>query len=286
MPVYNGEKYIRKALDSLLAQTFTDFELIISDNASTDNTYSICQEYAQKDSRIKVFRQAENRGAEKNFAYVLYKAKGEYFMWAAYDDKCELDCIEKLVCFLESNPSIMLCTPDVRWIDNNGETIRVSHLKGIYHSSESNWKQVRKQFFEYPLSNEIFFAVYGLYRTDFLKKQEGMSPTKGIMTAIENLFLARLAIRGQIAAIPHVLKIYRTHEDSTYVRECQTLRKLDYILLGLNIRKELLRIIIGSSDITFSEKFSLLRTWILSILRAMARRLILKPLLMVIKKRL
>ncbi|WNC86000.1 glycosyltransferase family 2 protein [Thermosynechococcus sp. QKsg1] len=85
MPVYNGAKFIREALDSLLAQTFTDFELIISDNASTDETEAICREYAAKDKRIRYVRQAQNLGAAANFKYVLDEARGEYFMWAAAD---------------------------------------------------------------------------------------------------------------------------------------------------------------------------------------------------------
>lgn len=86
MPVYNGEKYVREALDALLAQTYTDFELIISDNASTDCTERICRDYAKRDSRISYIRQSVNIGAAKNFQYVLNAARGEYFMWAAYDD--------------------------------------------------------------------------------------------------------------------------------------------------------------------------------------------------------
>ena len=87
MPVYNGEKYIREALDSLLAQTFTDFELIISDNASTDDTGVICREYAARDPRVRYVRQSENRGAMANFQPVLDKARDEYFMWAAANNR-------------------------------------------------------------------------------------------------------------------------------------------------------------------------------------------------------
>lgn len=86
MPVYNGAQYIREALDSLLSQTFTDFELIISDNASTDDTQSICAEYARCDPRIRYFRQIKNKGAVANFRFVLDCAKADLFMWAAYDD--------------------------------------------------------------------------------------------------------------------------------------------------------------------------------------------------------
>lgn len=87
MPVYNGAAYIREALDSLLAQTFKDFELIISDNASTDDTQAICEEYARRDPRIRYVRQGENKGVLANFQFVLDQAKGDYFMWAAADDR-------------------------------------------------------------------------------------------------------------------------------------------------------------------------------------------------------
>lgn len=86
MPVYNGEKYIRTALDSLLSQTFESFELIISDNASTDNTERICREYQSNDSRVVYTRQPTNLGAAANFKFVLDQATSEYFMWAAHDD--------------------------------------------------------------------------------------------------------------------------------------------------------------------------------------------------------
>ena len=86
MPVYNGANYIHEALDSLLAQTFTDFELIISDNASTDDTQAICEEYERRDSRIRYVRQSENKGAAENFRVVLDCAKANLFMWAAFDD--------------------------------------------------------------------------------------------------------------------------------------------------------------------------------------------------------
>lgn len=96
MPVYNGERFIRKALDSLLAQTFTDFELIISDNASTDSTPLICKEYAIKDKRIKYIKQTENRGSKFNFNFVCQKACADYFMWAAVDDVWDKNFIKIL----------------------------------------------------------------------------------------------------------------------------------------------------------------------------------------------
>lgn len=101
MPVYNGAKYIRKALDSLLEQTFADFELIISDNASTDATESICRRYAEQDSRIRYIRQPKNIDALPNFQFVLNEANGEYFMWAASDDEWERNWVDGLRSALE-----------------------------------------------------------------------------------------------------------------------------------------------------------------------------------------
>jgi glycosyltransferase involved in cell wall biosynthesis len=96
MPVYNGSKFIREALDSLLTQTFTDFELIISDNASTDDTRAVCDEYARRDTRIRYVRQSENKGALTNFRFVLDQAKGKFFMWAAADDRWDAHWIESI----------------------------------------------------------------------------------------------------------------------------------------------------------------------------------------------
>jgi glycosyltransferase involved in cell wall biosynthesis len=101
MPVYNGERYIRDALDALLAQTYTDFELIISDNASTDRTGAICEAYAARDARIRYIRQPENIGATANFRYVLDRAEGGFFMWAAYDDWWKPDFIARAVAAMQ-----------------------------------------------------------------------------------------------------------------------------------------------------------------------------------------
>ena len=125
MPVFNGEKYIREALDSLLAQTITDFELIISDNASTDGTESICRDYAGKDRRIRYVRQAENRGAGANFWFVLDEAQGEYFMWAACDDIRSHDFLEINYDFLRWNSDYIASTSPVRFSGGNFHPVKM-----------------------------------------------------------------------------------------------------------------------------------------------------------------
>ncbi|KFM20121.1 Chondroitin synthase protein [Marine Group I thaumarchaeote SCGC AAA799-P11] len=107
MPVYNGELFIKRAIESILSQTFTDFEFIISDNSSTDSTYQICQNFLKKDERIKLFKQNENIGIHRNFNFLLSQAKGEYFAWTAVDDYLDDDFMEKNLKILESDNSIV-----------------------------------------------------------------------------------------------------------------------------------------------------------------------------------
>jgi glycosyltransferase involved in cell wall biosynthesis len=133
MPVYNGEKFIKKALDSLLVQTLTDFELIISDNASTDGTEEICRHYVAKDSRIRYCRQSQNRGGTWNFNFVLQEARCDYFMWAACDDFWEMTCLEKWVEVLDADDSVSLVFSNMK---------RFSHISGflgkVYITSSPN----------------------------------------------------------------------------------------------------------------------------------------------------
>src|SRR5262245_61001880 len=88
LPVYNGENYLAASIESILAQTFTDFRFIISDNASTDGTEAICRAFSRQDARIEYHRGAQNRGAAWNLNHVARLADSEYFMWAMHDDVC------------------------------------------------------------------------------------------------------------------------------------------------------------------------------------------------------
>ena len=110
MPVYNAEKYLRKSLGALVSQSFKDFELIISDNASIDGSSDICKEYSKIDDRIKYVRQPVNIGGWENFKYVLNEAQGEFFMWSAADDIRSLDFIELNYNFLSLNPDYVAST--------------------------------------------------------------------------------------------------------------------------------------------------------------------------------
>ncbi len=125
MPVYNGERTLSAALASLVAQTHRDFELVISDNSSTDATPSICQSFAATDPRIRYVRQVRNIGAPANFRYVLDQCQGRYFMWAAADDWRSADFLACNLAFLEAHPDhVASCSP-VRFEDGNFDSRRM-----------------------------------------------------------------------------------------------------------------------------------------------------------------
>jgi len=121
MPVYNGELYIKEAIESLLSQTFTDFELIISDNASSDGTKAICESYAARDSRISYVHHPVNKGAALNYQFTVNKAAGEYFMFASYDDVWNENFIDVLVREIEKNEKLIAVYFKIIGIDSNGD---------------------------------------------------------------------------------------------------------------------------------------------------------------------
>ena len=168
MPVYNGEKLIREAIDSLLAQTFTDFELIISDNASTDGTAAICKEYALKDKRINYIRQGTNLGASVNFNLVLNKAVGKYFMWAAHDDQWTEEYLMNATNIL-SNTRISFAFPafelkSIFWRVWKSFNYNIFQFVGL----EDKRQRVLNFLVLHHYSHKCNI-VYSLFRTSFLK---------------------------------------------------------------------------------------------------------------------
>jgi glycosyltransferase involved in cell wall biosynthesis len=181
MPVYNGEKFLRKRLDSLLAQTFTDFELIISDNASTDSTQLICEEYAKKDVRIRYIRQKKNMGVTWNFNFVLQEAKTNYFAWIASDDVTSCDFIEKNFQVLESNSNFVASISKIMPYDTPIDDFKSNPIDA---ASKNFIKKLRcflktvdtleitgtyeKKVRTY-LKNSTCKVIYSLFRTDKLR---------------------------------------------------------------------------------------------------------------------
>jgi glycosyltransferase involved in cell wall biosynthesis len=144
-------------LDSLLEQSFKDFELIISDNASTDKTPEICREYAAKDQRIRYFRQPKNLGQQRNFNFLLQQAQGEYFMWAASDDSWGSEFIEILVNALTLNDKSTSAFCPFVYVDEYNHPL--SSPQVFDYSGGTVLQRIVKFCFYY---NDAFF--YGLHR--------------------------------------------------------------------------------------------------------------------------
>jgi glycosyltransferase involved in cell wall biosynthesis len=239
LPVFNGEKSIHKTIEAILSQTLTNFELIISDNASTDNTSNICKEYEKKDRRVRYIRQEKNMGPWKNFNFVLKEAKCDYFMWNAADDQMSNN-------YLKSNLEVIKKTKNC--IGSVGKTnyfgSLIEELEII--SNDSLVKKINKKIrqwlasffidsFQGSYNEKIRMAlkwtgaglfIYGLFRTDVFKK----SIPKEKFFALESVFLLNLIKHGDIilnnytsmekfvgkdvtsaSGMFHLLKLYETN---------------------------------------------------------------------------
>ena len=169
MPVYNGAKFIREALDSLLAQTFTDFELIISDNASTDGTESICREYADKDKRVRYVRQAQNLGAAANFKFVLDDAVGEYFMWAAADDVWLPTFVMVCAGLLAKETNSGMAITGYKTVSRTCTLFNRSHPDVLSCIEISNPFERVREYTRQSFSTHKDNLVYALWRREFIQ---------------------------------------------------------------------------------------------------------------------
>lgn len=208
MPVYNGEQYIRRAIDSLLAQDYENLELIISDNASTDGTLQICREYALRDNRIKIHEQAHNVGVQENFKAVLDFARGEYFMWAAVDDYWQPEFVSVLVKELNRLPEagVAMCAVDRIWKDGTlFDTVRFSD------SRNPNRKSFLGMTLGLASSLKYNLFMYGLFRTRLIKLA---LPTPTIESG-DRWFLSQFALAARFCYVDSVMHT-RMHHDKPY----------------------------------------------------------------------
>jgi glycosyltransferase involved in cell wall biosynthesis len=126
LPVYNGERYVAESIEALLGQSYQDFELIISDNASTDGTPAICERYARQDSRIRYYRQPRNIGLAPNHNFCVQQARGELFKWAAGDDLYHRDLLLRCVEALDERPEVVLVHAYTAMIDGDGKMFQAN----------------------------------------------------------------------------------------------------------------------------------------------------------------
>jgi glycosyltransferase involved in cell wall biosynthesis len=202
VPVRNGERFLAATLDSLLLQTFSDFELIISDNASSDSTGQIAAAYAAMDDRIKYHRHQENVGISGNYNYLVSVAKGGYFKWAAGDDLCEPTLLERCVDTLEQNSDVVLAYAKTRFIDDAGGPLEYID-PGFNLQSGSAKERLRYVIFAGHWVN----AIFGLIRTAALRQTSLLPRYAGG----DYPLLGELAVRGKFVEVPEALFLRRIH---------------------------------------------------------------------------
>ncbi len=220
MPVYNGANYLREALDSILAQTFEDFELVISDNASRDDTQNICRAYAARDKRIRYYRNSENIGGAANFNRVVELARGKYFRWACHDDVLEPECIEACIQVLEEDPLVILSYPLTIVIDEHGEPVpNPKHLRSLHLRSSEPHERL-KGFFEQFKYGGKCDILFGVIRTDVLRR----TALIGSYPSSDRILLAELALHGQFHEVQLPLFRRRDHP-RTSMRAYRTMKE-------------------------------------------------------------
>jgi glycosyltransferase involved in cell wall biosynthesis len=223
LPVYNGERYLGKALDCLLSQTFTDFDIIVCDNASIDATASIARAYAERNARVKYHRNPSNIGAIRNFNRAFELATGKYFKWHACDDLCAPTYLEKCVAVLEEDSSAALCHSRTILIDDAGEALTFDPELQLFtdrkrtfayhapdqHFADSDDPVIR--FREALLRTTMCQYVMALMRADVARK----SGLLAMYYYADRAFLIEMALRGRFREVPEALFFNRLHEHSS-----------------------------------------------------------------------
>ena len=201
LPVYNGETYLAESLEALLGQTYKDFELIISDNASTDGTADICQRYAQQDSRVRYIRQPQNIGLAPNHNVVVEQARGELFKWASCDDLYARELIERCIDALDEHPDVVLAHSWSARIDGSGAVTRAYEYP-LNTSSARAPERFRSLLFGSGGDDD-----YGVIRTEVLRR----TAMKESYHHADRTIILELALHGRFYQVPDWLFFRRDH---------------------------------------------------------------------------
>ena len=220
IPLYNEAKFLRPALEALISQDFTNVEFIISDNASTDDTAEICADFAQRDPRIRYFRNAQGIGAIANFNRVFELARGEYFMWASGHDLWSPGYVSAALQILDADPSVVLCSPRKAKIDAEGNVIRVIPNR-IDTRSMENDPVGRLNLFLW--AGPHAYTIYGVLRSSALRTTGLFRPVYGP----DLVLMAELSLAGCMAQMFDEFHYARYNRDAveTYTDSIERYRR-------------------------------------------------------------
>jgi glycosyltransferase involved in cell wall biosynthesis len=213
LPVYNGESYLAESLDALLGQSYKDFELIISDNASTDGTAGICQRYVRQDSRVRYIRQPKNIGLAPNHNVVVEQARGELFKWASYDDLYARELVERCIDALDEHPDVVLAHCWTARVDGAG-TVTRAYEYPLNTASPRAPERFRSVLFDSGGDDD-----YGVIRIEVLRR----TAMKESYHHADHTIIAELALHGPFYQVPDWLYFRREHPDRAE-RACPTMR--------------------------------------------------------------
>jgi len=219
VPVFNGERFLSRAITSLLDQTVADLELIISDNASTDGTQSICEDFVRRDTRIRYVRQRINIGAPRNWNVVVQAAAGKYFKWASASDYCASTMLESCIQAMESDPGVVLCYGRTQFVDENDEPME------IYAGDVAiNEERPSERFARVGARTGMNNAQSGVFLLDALRRTRLDRP----YPAGDLALMAEIALYGRFQLLPDVL-LFRRQSRSTFT-SMMTTRELQRVI--------------------------------------------------------
>lgn len=203
VPVFNGERYLATALAGVQAQTFTDFEVVIGDNASTDRTPQIAAEFAAADPRFRYLRRERNIGLVPNFNQLFQQTSGEFFAWHAADDLTDPQFYGACVALLQAHPEAAAATSEILLIDGAGNVLGADpeRIQGDHPD-----RVVR--FTELASFGHYAQFTYGVYRRSMMARTRLMLP---FFWTSDRLFLAELALQGTLVRDPRQLFFVRQH---------------------------------------------------------------------------
>ncbi len=209
LPVFNGENYLEEALDSLRAQDYSNLEIIVSDNASTDGTREIVESAVAVDSRIRYDILPDNIGATRNYNRIVPMANGEFFKWSAHDDVCEPTFISRCVEELLSDPDAVLCYPRTILIDGNGDVIDPEFRDDLFLNDPDPLDRLARYL---PHQGEQH-AIFGVIKTKALRRTRLIGHHWGG----DMVTLADLMLQGHFIEVPDRLFLRRYHESTSMV---------------------------------------------------------------------
>lgn len=213
LAVYNGENYLAESLDALLGQSYEDFELIISDNASTDGTADICHHYGKQDSRIRYIRQQRNIGLAPNHNFVFGQARGELFKWVSHDDLYARNLLQRCVDALDEHPHVVLVHSWTAIVDDSGTVVKLLEYP-LDTASLRGPVRLRSMLFANGGDD-----VYGVMRADVLRR----TALHGSHHHADRTITTEIALQGPFYQVPDWLYFRRDHPDREE-RACPTLR--------------------------------------------------------------